>query len=234
MVSDTLLIIPCLNEEEGLPKVLADLPVASEGLRVLVVDNGSTDSTVERALAAGAEVVHQPKRGYGAACWRGIEELRGESVVAFCDGDYSDYPGELSQVLAPLRSGESDFVVGSRMILPDSRRALLPQSRFGNWLAARLLRLFYGLRATDLGPMRALRRDCLERLDMRDRDYGWTVEMQAKAGLHRIRYQEVAVRYRPRIGKSKVTGTIRGTFGASWKILYTLFRLRFLTLGNRG
>jgi hypothetical protein len=142
--------------------------------------------------------------------------------------------GELSQVLAPLRSGESDFVVGSRMILPDSRRALLPQSRFGNWLAARLLRLFYGLRATDLGPMRALRRDCLERLDMRDRDYGWTVEMQAKAGLHRIRYQEVAVRYRPRIGKSKVTGTIRGTFGASWKILYTLFRLRFLTLGNRG
>ncbi|PIE22115.1 MAG: UDP-glucose--dolichyl-phosphate glucosyltransferase [Planctomycetota bacterium] len=227
MLKDTLLIIPCLNEEEGLPKVLAALPIESEGLRVVVVDNGSTDRSAERALEAGVELVRQDKRGYGAACLKGIEQLRDESVVAFCDGDYSDYPEQIAEVLAPIKAGDSDFVVASRMLLPESRRALLPQGRFGNWLAARLLRMFYGLRCSDLGPMRAIRRDCLERLGMRDQDYGWTVEMQAKAGRLGLSYSEVAARYRPRIGTSKVTGTIRGTIGASWKILFTLFRLRF-------
>ena len=226
MAKKTLLIIPCLNEEAALPKVLADLPQCAGGLRVVVVDNGSTDRSAELALAGGAEVVREEQRGYGAACLRGLAELGDEDFVAFIDADYSDYPEELLDLLKPLENGEAELVIGSRMLLPESRKVLLPQARFGNRLASLLLRLFFGHRCTDLGPFRALTVAALKRLKMCDRGYGWTVEMQAKAGLLRLRCVEVAVRYRERIGVSKITGTLRGTIGASWKILFTIFRLR--------
>ncbi len=222
-----LLVIPCLNEEDGLPRVLESLPEIEGGLRVVVVDNGSTDRSVERARAHGVEVVSEEERGYGAACLRGIQEHRSEPILAFVDADYSDYPEELIEILKPIQEHVCDFVVGSRMLKRDSRAALLPQSKYGNRLAAFLLRVFYGLRCTDLGPFRAIRWETYESLGMCDRNFGWTVEMQAKAGLAQVRYGEVAVSYRDRVGTSKITGTLRGTLAASYKILYTLLKLRF-------
>ncbi|MFQ5503478.1 MAG: glycosyltransferase family 2 protein [Planctomycetota bacterium] len=221
----TLVIIPCLNEEDALSRVLGDLPVDQEELRVVVVDNGSTDRSAEIAGSLGAEVVTEPKRGYGAACLRGLRELEGEKLVAFLDADYSDYPEELSLLLAPLKREEADLVIGSRMLRADSRRALLLHSRIGNRLGAFLLRRLYGHRCTDLGPFRAATYEALAGLGMQDRGFGWTVEMQAKAGIHGLRTVEVPVRYRARIGRSKISGTILGSLGASLKILFTLIRL---------
>jgi len=233
MAKKTLLIIPCLDEEAALPKVLADLPELAGGLRVLVVDNGSTDRSAEIARAAGAELVREEERGYGAACLRGLAELRDEEFVAFMDADYSDHPEELAVLVQPLMQGEADFVLGSRMLLPESKRALPLQSRFGNRLASLLLRFFFRHRCTDLGPFRVLTASALLRMKMRDRGYGWTVEMQAKAALLRLRFQELPVHYRERIGTSKITGTLRGSFGASWKILFTILRLRWAAFRGR-
>ena len=225
MPHETLLIIPCLNEEDGIGRVLGALPDDLD-LRVVVVDNGSSDASAERATAAGALVVHEAERGYGAACLRGIAEYAGERIVAFVDADYSDYPEELTDLLVPLREGRADLVIGSRMLRPESRRALLPQARYGNRLAAWILRFFYGQRATDLGPFRAITAPALAQLGMADRNFGWTVEMQAKAALTKLRTVEVPVSYRARVGVSKITGTLRGTLAASWKILWTLLCLR--------
>jgi glycosyltransferase involved in cell wall biosynthesis len=230
---NTIVILPCLNEEESLPKVLGDLPVAELGLRVVVVDNGSTDRSAEVAVECGAEVVREEERGYGAACLRGMAEIDGEEFVVFLDADYSDHPEEVRELLAPLRAGEADFVLGSRMIREDARAALLPQARFGNRLASVLLGRWYGLTCTDLGPFRALTVSALRSLEMEDRGFGWTVEMQAKAGWKGLRFVELPVKYRVRVGKSKITGTLRGTLGASYKILSTLFLLK-RRLGKRG
>lgn len=230
MSARVLLILPCLNEEEGLPIVLRALPPVDGGLRVVVVDNGCTDGSARVAREYGAEVVEEPERGYGAACLRGMSERRGEDIIAFVDADGSDHAEELASILAPLDEGRADLVIGSRMRIAESRRALLPQSRYGNRLAAFLLRNFFGLRdCTDLGPFRAMRASKLLALGMCDRNYGWTVEMQARAASSGLRVVEVPVRYRQRRGVSKITGTLRGTLGASWKILWTIFRLR-LTL----
>jgi len=234
MARETLVIIPCLNEEEALPLVLRDLPWDEEDLRVVVVDNGSTDRSAEVARENGAEVVSEPRAGYGSACLRGIEELGDERLVAFLDADYSDYPEELPALLAPLKTDRADFVLGSRMRLRESRRALLPQARFGNRLAAVLLWLLYGHRCSDLGPFRAIKSEALRKLRMADRGFGWTVEMQAKAGFYKLRTVELPVRYRSRVGSSKITGTLKGTLAASWKILYTLFTLRFRLWLGRG
>ncbi|HHI79747.1 MAG TPA: glycosyltransferase family 2 protein [Planctomycetes bacterium] len=223
---DVLLIIPCLNEEEGLARVLETLPIQEQGLRVVVVDNGSTDRSAEVARGMGVQVVREERRGYGAACLRGIAQRRNERIIAFLDADFSDDPREIGDILGPLRRGEAEFVLGSRMLLPASRKALLPQARYGNRLAAFLLRLLFGHRCTDLGPFRALSWEALQRMGMKDQNFGWTVEMQAKAGLLGLRCLEVPVSYKQRIGASKITGTLSGTLAASYKILWTLFWLR--------
>ncbi|MBI1798458.1 MAG: glycosyltransferase family 2 protein [Candidatus Eisenbacteria bacterium] len=225
-------MIPALNEEAALGEVLAELPRSGSGWilrRVRVVDNGSTDRTADVARAAGADVVSEPRRGYGAACLAGIAELLADppDIVLFLDADHSDDPADLPAVLAPLAKGEADLVVGSRALGERERGALTPVQAFGNRFASGLMRVLFDARVTDLGPLRAIRWDALERLGMRDRDYGWTAEMQARAFRARLRYREVPVRYRRRrLGRSKVAGTLRGVAGASWKILYTIARVR--------
>lgn len=218
-------VIPALDEEEALPHVLAEIP-RSLVRRVIVADNGSRDRTAEVARAAGAEVVREPRRGYGAACLRALAHLASDppDVVAFLDGDHSDHPAELSLVLAPLRRGRADLVVGSRVLGRAERGSLTPQQRVGNAIACSALKILYDVRYTDLGPFRAIRWDTLRGLELSDRDYGWTVEMQIRAAKQRVPYAEVPVSYRRRKGVSKVSGTIRGTLGASRKILWTLAR----------
>jgi glycosyltransferase involved in cell wall biosynthesis len=215
-------VIPALDEEQAIGKVLRDIP---EGARqVVVVDNGSRDRTAEVARGLGAEVVAEPRRGYGQACLTGIAQLDRPDIVVFLDGDYSDYPEEMSELVAPLLTGEADLVIGSRTLGQREKGALLPQARFGNWLSTLLIRLLFGVSFTDLGPFRALRFDALQRLAMQDRDFGWTVEMQVKAARLGLRAVEVPVRYRRRIGTSKITGTLSGTLRAGHKILWTIFR----------
>ena len=228
------LVIPALDEEASLPLVLAELPAGRVDV-IVVVDNGSSDGTARVAREGGARVVREERRGYGQACLTGLSTLFGErgvesgdapfpplaegDLVVFLDGDHSDYPADLEDVLAPLERGEADFVIGSRILGGADMEALLPQAWFGNRLACFLMRVLFGARHTDLGPFRALRVGALRHLGMGDRDYGWTIEMQLKARVAGLRVVEVPVRYRPRIGTSKVTGTLRGTLGASWKIL---------------
>jgi glycosyltransferase involved in cell wall biosynthesis len=218
-------IIPAFNEQEGIVSVLKDIP---KGLvtEVLVVDNGSTDRTAQLAAQAGARVVREARRGYGSACLAGIAAADGPDILVFLDGDHSDHPDEMPLLLDPILRGEADLVIGSRTLGRREAGALLPQGRFGNWLATRLIRLLFGARFTDLGPFRAVRREALERMGMRDRTFGWTVEMQVKAARLRLRTAEVPVSYRRRKGVSKITGTVGGTVRAGYKILYTIFRHR--------
>ena len=216
-------IIPAYNEEESLPHVLNDLP-RDRLHQIIVVDNCSTDRTSEVARANGATVVYEKRQGYGQACLSGMDALDNPDIVVFLDGDYSDFPEEIDLLLAPILKGEADFIVGSRMILEESRKALLPQARYGNQLAVFLIRLFFGHRFTDLGPFRAIRYESLQVIGMRDKNFGWTVEMQIKAVQKGLRIREVPVRHRMRIGVSKITGTVSGTLKAGTKIIYTIFR----------
>ena len=242
-LDDVAVIIPALNEEASLPLVLADLPRVG---RVIVVDNGSSDGTAEVARRMGATVVAEPRRGYGAACLRGLAAL-GEAVkggaapprsgdrsnarpsvaaaprvVVFLDADYSDYPELLPQLVRPILDGRADFVLGSRLAGVRQRGAMPPQSVFGNRLSCCLMRWLFGARYTDLGPFRAIDYPSLCRLNMVDRNFGWTVEMQIKAARAGLRIHEVAVPYRCRVGKSKISGTLTGTVKAGYKILYTI------------
>ena len=222
-------IIPAFNEEQSIAHVLADIP-AGLVREIIVVDNKSSDRTGAVARAAGATVLREERPGYGHACLRGMAHCFGRpaaeqpDIIVFLDGDYSDYPEQLPALVAPLLSGEADLVIGSRALGQREAGAMLPQQIFGNWLATTLLRYRYGVRFTDLGPFRAVRAGALQALGMEDKTYGWTVEMQLKAAQQRLRTTEVPVRYRRRIGTSKVSGTVRGTLGAGYKILWTIFK----------
>lgn len=225
-------VIPALNEEEAIVPVLQAIPKSSAPF-VVVVDNGSTDRTAYRARSAGALVITAPHRGYGTACLAGIAALPDEiEIVVFLDGDYSDHPEEMDRLVAPLVSNQADFVLGSRTMHAASRSALTPQQRYGNWLATSLIRLLFGHRYSDLGPFRAIRKEALQNLRMSDRGYGWTVEMQIKATRAGLKILEVPVLYRPRLGKSKISGTLRGTLLAGSKILYTVFRFALINRRN--
>ena len=216
-------VIPAHNEEAAIGKVLAAIPECLVG-QVIVVDNGSTDATAARARSMGATVVREERRGYGRACLAGIAALGNPDIVVFLDGDFSDYPEEMPALIAPLVESSADLVIGSRTLGKRQRGAILPQARLGNVLATRLIRRFFGVAYSDLGPFRAIRFDALNRLGMEDCDFGWTVEMQVKAARMGMRVAEVPVRYRRRIGDSKISGTIRGSLGAGCKILLTIFR----------
>jgi glycosyltransferase involved in cell wall biosynthesis len=221
-------IIPALNEEESIGQVLNDIP-GEIVEKVIVVDNGSNDNTVTVAQSLGASVVLEPLKGYGAACLRGISMLKQDTdIVVFLDADYSDYPQDLHTVVKPIINDNAEMVIGSRMSGAREKGALLPQAIFGNKLATFLIRLFWGFKYTDLGPFRAIKYRDLLALNMLDKNFGWTVEMQIKALKKGLRIMEVPVRYRKRIGKSKITGTFSGTVRAGIKIIYTIFRYGFL------
>lgn len=215
-------IIPALNEEASIGGVIEQIPDWVD--QILVADNGSTDRTAERAKAAGAIVVPAPRRGYGSACLAGIAAAGETDVVIFVDGDLSDYPDQMAILVDPIIEGGADMVIGSRVLGGAEAGSLTPAQRFGNWLACRLIRVFWGVKHTDLGPFRAISRGALERLGMQDPDFGWTVEMQVKAAQRRMAVLEVPVPYRNRVGHSKISGTIRGTVAAGTKILLVIFR----------
>lgn len=222
-------IIPAYNEESSIAHVLSAIP-AGLVQEVIVVNNNSTDQTAAVARAAGATVLDEPSPGYGNACLKGIAyaaaspaDLRPD-IVVFLDGDYSDHPDEMPLLLEPILEGRADMVIGSRALGQREAGAMLPQQLFGNWLATTLLRWLYGVRYSDLGPFRAIRFETLQQLGMRDRNYGWTVEMQARAARQKIRYTEVPVSYRRRIGASKISGTVKGSVLAGYKIILTIFK----------
>jgi glycosyltransferase involved in cell wall biosynthesis len=218
------IIIPARNEADALGRVLAELPRALIH-EVIVVDNGSTDTTASVARRGGARVMTEPVPGYGRACLAGIASLDPSiETVVFMDADHSDYPEELPKLLEPIMQGRADLVIGSR-ITQAQPGSLTIQQRAGNRLACVLMRWLFGVRYTDLGPFRAIRRVALDRLQMRDPAFGWTVEMQAKAARARLRIEEVPVRYRPRIGRSKISGTLSGTTRAGFAILTTIGRI---------
>ncbi|MFB6271933.1 MAG: glycosyltransferase family 2 protein [Salinibacter sp.] len=229
----TLVIIPAFNEARAIAQVIGDIP---EGLadEVVVVNNASTDETEDNARAAGATVIDEPRPGYGYACLRGIEYAKAKQpdVVVFLDGDYSDHPDEMPRLVAPIADDEADFVVGSRIRGDAEPGALLPQAQMGNRLACTLMSQIWGASYTDLGPFRAVRFRDLRALDMQDKTFGWTIEMQIKAVEAGLRVTEVPVSYRRRVGVSKITGTLSGTVKASAKILWTIGRMA-ATRGQR-
>lgn len=222
-----LVIIPAFNEARAIGQVIGDIPDGVE--EVVVVNNASTDETETNARAAGATVLREGRRGYGWACLRGIAyaRTRNPDVVVFLDGDYSDHPDEMGALIAPILRDDADFVIGSRMIGAREPGAMLPQALIGNRLACFLMRLFWGVSYTDLGPFRAIRFPDLLALGMEDKTFGWTIEMQIKAALAGLRITEVPVSYRKRVGVSKITGTLSGTLKASAKILWTIARYVF-------
>ncbi|WP_026899175.1 glycosyltransferase family 2 protein [Daejeonella oryzae] len=218
-------IIPAFNESKSIGKVIYDIPqhLITE---IIVVNNGSTDDTAQVAEDAGATVLTEPRKGYGYACLKGINYLNSTAadndVIIFLDGDYSDFPKEMELLLKPVKEQNYQLVIGSRA----NREAgsMMPQQIFGNWLATRLIKLFYGIHFSDLGPFRAITWRALQQIDMQDKTFGWTVEMQVKAAKHKLKCTEVKVSYRKRIGVSKVSGTIKGTILAGYKILFTIFK----------
>lgn len=225
-MKDTVIIIPAFNEEHSIGLVLDAIP-RDRVLEVIVVNNNSWDKTAHVAKSHGARVLFEGNRGYGQACLTGIKSayLYNPKNIVFLDADYSDFPQDMKGLLSEIDQG-FDMVIGSRTRGGAEENSLLPQAIFGNWLATSLLRLCFGGYAfTDLGPFRAIKTDALKLLEMKDTNFGWTVEMQAKALIYKLKCQEVSVRYRKRIGVSKITGTIQGTFKAGYKILFTIGNL---------
>jgi len=213
-------IIPVLNEEEAIDRVVRAIPPLAS--QVIVVDNGSTDRTAEKARDAGARVVREERKGYGYACLRGMKEVGDADVVVFLDGDYSDFPEEMGLLIGPIARGKADLVIGSRIRGRRERGALPPQAFVANILFSLALRLLYGLRVTDIGPFRAIRADRLFSLNMKEGTYGWTLEMMIKAARRKQRVVEVPVSYRRRIGRSKVSGSLRANLKAAARMTYTI------------
>jgi glycosyltransferase involved in cell wall biosynthesis len=211
-------IIPTHNEAQAIGRVLADLP-SNLVTEVIVVDSNSTDGTPDLARKMGAQVIHEPRRGYGRACLTGLANAQNPDVVVFLDGDYSDRPSELPIILAPITEGRADITLGSRLTSKSNAGALPWHQSLGNRLAAALIRLLYGVKVSDLGPFRAGRADVLRDLALEEATYGWAVEMILKGAIAGFRIVEVPVSYYPRIGKSKIGGTVKGTLGATWFIL---------------
>lgn len=225
MITDV--IIPAWNEEQSIAKVIAAIP-SSYVREVVVVDNNSTDNTSACASEAGATVLLETKQGYGAACLKGINYLKNKSVapdvIVFMDGDFSDFPEQLPELIAPIEKEGMDMVIGSRAIGQREKGAMMPQQIFGNKLATTMIKWFYGVEFTDLGPFRSITLDALKRIEMKDQTYGWTVEMQVKAAKKGLKFKEVAVDYKKRIGVSKVSGTLKGTILAGYKIIGTILK----------
>lgn len=222
----TTVIIPALDEEASIGAVVS--AIARQLVdEIIVGDNGSRDRTAQVARDAGARVVEAPERGYGAACAAALSAMSADTeIVVFVDADGSDDPGELPRIVEPVASGDADLVIGSRALGLVEPGAMTPPQKFGNWLATRLIHLFYGHRYTDLGPFRAVRRELLDRIDMQDRRFGWTVEMQIRALQEGGRVTEVPVSYRRRVGQSKISGTVSGVAKAGWWILWTIWKCR--------
>jgi glycosyltransferase involved in cell wall biosynthesis len=219
-------IIPAFNESKSIAKVLADIPdLVNE---TIVVNNASTDDTETIAKEQGATVLKENRKGYGYSCLKGIEYLQTKAnlndIIVFLDGDYSDFPEEISMLISPILESDFDLVIGSRALGVREPGSMLFQQIAGNWLATALIKLFYNAHFTDLGPFRAIQWKALQQIDMKDKTFGWTVEMQVKAAKHKLKFTEVAVNYRRRIGVSKVSGTIYGTIMAGYKIVLTIFK----------
>jgi glycosyltransferase involved in cell wall biosynthesis len=220
------IIIPTHNEAQAIGRVLADLP-SDYVTQVIVVDSNSSDGTPDVARKMGAQVIQEPRRGYGRACLTGIANIQDPDVVVFLDGDYSDRPSELPIILAPIIEGRADITLGSRLGDKNNPGALPWHQSFGNRLAARLIKLLYGVNVSDLGPFRAVRAALLPALALEETTYGWAVEMILKGAIGGFRIVEVPVSYHPRIGKSKIGGTVKGTLGAAWFILSRIVRYYF-------
>ncbi|KGL59818.1 Glycosyltransferase involved in cell wall bisynthesis [Polaribacter sp. Hel1_33_78] len=222
-------IIPAYNEQDSIANVINDIPKIVD--EVIVVSNNSTDHTEINAKNAGATVLKESKKGYGYACLKGMEYISKQNkkpeIIVFLDGDYSDYPEQLTKIIAPIIHDHIDFVIGSRVKKLRESGSMTPQQVFGNWLATFLMKLFFGAKFTDLGPFRAIKYDKLLALKMQDKTYGWTVEMQLKALKQKLTYAEIPVKYRNRIGVSKVSGTIKGSIFAGIKILGWIFKYSF-------
>lgn len=220
-------IIPAFNESASIAKVIADIP---EDLvkEIIVVDNASTDNTDKAAKEMGATVLLESRKGYGYSCLKGMEYISQKAmqndIIVFLDGDYSDFPEEIGSLIAPIINSGADLVIGSRAIGERQPGSMLFQQIAGNWLATRLIKLFFHASFTDLGPFRAIRWETLQKIGMEDKTYGWTVEMQVKAAKLKLNFTEIPVSYRKRIGVSKVSGTINGTIMAGYKILLTIFK----------
>jgi glycosyltransferase involved in cell wall biosynthesis len=228
MIPIISVVIPAFNEEKSIGKVVADIDRKLVKY-VIVVNNNSTDNTIDVAKKAGAIVLNEPNKGYGWACLKGIVKTKelNTDIVVFLDGDYSDYPQEIKNIVAPILNNGMDMVIGSRTLGKSEKGSLTPQQIFGNWLATRLIRIFYGASFTDLGPFRAIKAIVLDDLEMTDKTYGWTIEMQLKVVNKKYKFQEVAVNYKKRIGVSKVSGTVKGTLNAGIKIIFAVFKYRF-------
>ena len=222
-------IIPAYNEQDSIANVVNDIPeIVNE---IIVINNNSTDNTAINAKNAGATVLYESRKGYGYACLKGLDYIEEQKakpeIVVFLDGDYSDYPAQLTELISPIITKNIDFVLGARVKEQRELGAMTPQQIFGNWLATSLMKLFFGATFTDLGPFRAIKYEKLMALKMEDKTYGWTVEMQLKALKQQLTYLEIPVRYRNRIGVSKVSGTIKGTIFAGIKILTWIFKYSF-------
>ncbi len=222
-------IIPAFNEADSIAAVIKEIPQTVD--EIIVVNNNSSDDTVINAKKAGATVLTENRRGYGYACLKGMDYVAKQSnhpdIIVFIDGDYSDYPEELTKIVAPIIHEGKDFVVGARVKKLREEGSMTPQQVFGNWLATTLMKLFFSATFTDLGPFRAIRYDKLLTLEMEDKTYGWTVEMQLKALKKKLAYTEVPVHYKRRIGVSKVSGTVKGSIFAGMKILGWIFKYSF-------